>query len=307
MRRVYLILMFSVVFWGSSFVATKIVLRTLTPAETIAARLAVGVPPMLAFALARWGRPKFARRDWMVAFIGALVLAAHFIIQTTGLKTTTATNTGWLIAFTPLSIALLARAVHGERLRRPQLVGIIFATVGVVTLVSHGRWEGLGRPSTAGDALAFVSTFTWAAYTVLTRDLARRHHPVVVSTFISSMAGGGLVMVVGARSPWDAYARLPLEGVVALLFLGWFCLGLAFAFWQSGVARLGAARAGVFLYLEPLATTLLAVIVLGETVGPATGVGALLILVGVYHGGRMRPSGARLSSPVDPLGESPRG
>jgi len=44
----------------------------------------------------------------------------------------------------------------------------------------------------------------------------------------------------------------------------------------------GAARAGIYLYLEPVATTVLAVPYLGEKFGPLTALGGLLVLAGVY-------------------------
>jgi drug/metabolite transporter (DMT)-like permease len=65
-------------------------------------------------------------------------------------------------------------------------------------------------------------------------------------------------------------------------------MGLAHWFWQEGVARLGAARAGVFLYLEPLATTGLAVPYLGESFGLFTAVGGAMVLAGVYLAERKR-------------------
>ena len=77
----------------------------------------------------------------------------------------------------------------------------------------------------------------------------------------------------------------------SLLFLG--VLGtLAQWFWQIGVARLGASRAGVWLYLEPLATTALAVPLLGERCGPWTFVGGGMVLAGVAWAQR-RPGRAR--------------
>ena len=57
---------------------------------------------------------------------------------------------------------------------------------------------------------------------------------------------------------------------------------MAHWFWQIGVSKVGAARAGVFLYLEPLATTALAVPYLGEPFGMATLIGGGLVLCGVW-------------------------
>jgi drug/metabolite transporter (DMT)-like permease len=74
---------------------------------------------------------------------------------------------------------------------------------------------------------------------------------------------------------------LPPEPLIALFFLG--VLGtLTQWFWQIGIANIGAARAGIFLYLEPVATTSLAVPLLHESAGIFTIVGGLLVLAGVW-------------------------
>jgi drug/metabolite transporter (DMT)-like permease len=52
--------------------------------------------------------------------------------------------------------------------------------------------------------------------------------------------------------------------------------------WQIGVARLGASRAGLFLYIEPLATTVLAVPLLGESFTAFTAIGGSLVILGVW-------------------------
>ncbi len=74
---------------------------------------------------------------------------------------------------------------------------------------------------------------------------------------------------------------LPTEALIALLFLG--VLGtLAQWFWQIGVAKIGAAKAGIFLYLEPVATTALAIPLLKESFGVFTAIGGLLVMAGVW-------------------------
>jgi drug/metabolite transporter (DMT)-like permease len=78
------------------------------------------------------------------------------------------------------------------------------------------------------------------------------------------------------------------RAIAALLYLGIPGLALGQWFWQEGVARLGAARAGLYLYLEPLATLALAVPLLGEPFGPFVALGGGLVLAGVYVGQRDR-------------------
>lgn len=85
---------------------------------------------------------------------------------------------------------------------------------------------------------------------------------------------------------WTPLATLPAELIGALVFLGLGGVAIAQWFWQVGVARLGAAKAGLFLYLEPLATTGLAVPFLGESFGAAAALGGALVLAGVFVGHR---------------------
>ena len=57
---------------------------------------------------------------------------------------------------------------------------------------------------------------------------------------------------------------------------------------QEEVARIGAAKAGLFLYIEPLATTALAVPFLHEYFGISTVIGGLIVLCGIYWSQRRR-------------------
>jgi drug/metabolite transporter (DMT)-like permease len=83
-------------------------------------------------------------------------------------------------------------------------------------------------------------------------------------------------------SDWGKFVRLPFEPLMAIVFLGVIAMALANWWWQKGVASIGAAKAGTFLYVEPLATTLLAVPLLHESFGVFTLAGGFLVLCGVY-------------------------
>lgn len=98
-----------------------------------------------------------------------------------------------------------------------------------------------------------------------------------------------VALAFGASADLESVRRLSPRGIVALLYLAIPGLALGQWFWQEGVARLGAARAGLYLYLEPLATLALAVPLLHEPFGPLAALGGGMVLVGVYTGQRGRP------------------
>jgi drug/metabolite transporter (DMT)-like permease len=98
-------------------------------------------------------------------------------------------------------------------------------------------------------------------------------------TYLGWLKSVGDWLVLGSAFTWALYT---IAGVIALLFLAVMGTALAQWIWQVGVAKLGASKAGIFLYLEPVATTVLAVPYMGERFGIATAIGGLLVLSGVY-------------------------
>jgi drug/metabolite transporter (DMT)-like permease len=279
---VRLLLLFAVIIWGSTFVATKVVVPFVNPAELIGLRLLIGLPILGIIAIAKRVRFRFSRREHLNILLSSAVICAHFLIQITGLKYTSATNSGWLIALSPLLIAVLSATLLHERIGKREMVGIGAATIGVILLVSRGDLMSLGWLENTGDWLVLVSAFTWAIYTVSIRDLSRTRDPLAVTFAVLLPASVGLLGYLLLHSDWSRFLQLPASALAALLFLGVCGTALGQWFWQEGLAKVGAAKAGIFLYLEPFSTTVLAVAYLGEEFGVVAGIGAILILGGVY-------------------------
>ena len=282
------LLLAAVVIWGWTFVATKVLVAELGPVEILGLRLAIGLPFLGAILLVKRAPLRFARADLRPLLAGGAVFALHFLVQIAGLQTTTASNTGWIISVSPLALAVLSFVFLRERIGWGGVAGIAVATAGVVLLVSRGSVADLDWLRSTGDWLVLASAFTWALYTVSTRDLVRRRHPLAV-TFGILLVAAALTAVLFALTADLARVRaLSPHGLAALLYLAIPGMALGQWFWQEGVARLGASRAGLYLYLEPLATLTLAVPLLGEPFGPFLALGGGLVLAGVALGQRER-------------------
>lgn len=291
MILVRFLLILTVLLWGWSFVATKICLEYLSPVEIIGWRYVIGLPLMGVVILAKRTPFRIPRGEygWFLAAGGTIT--THFLIQVIGMQYTSATNTGWLISVTPLVMAVLSYVFLKERLTIGAVAGIIVATTGVLLLVSGGRIFELGWLRSVGDWLVLASAHTWAVFTILTRDLSRRCGALVTPFVVLSISAILLVGFMATTSDLSKVVHLPAQPMVALLFLG-VLMGLGLWFWQEGVSKFGAARAGVYLYLEPLATTVLAVPYLGEEFGLFTALGGGLVLGGVFLAERRAPKAA---------------
>jgi drug/metabolite transporter (DMT)-like permease len=282
------LLLVAVVVWGWTFVATKILVAEIGPVEILGLRLAIGLPFLGGVLLVRRVGLRFDRRDLRTLAAGGAILALHLLVQIAGLVETTATNTGWIIGASPLALAALSFLFLGERIGWSGIAGIAVATTGILLLVSRGDLGDLAWLRSRGDWLVLASAHTWALYTVATRDLARRRDPLAVTFAILLVAAVLVAALFAVSADLERVRALSPAGVAALLYLAIPGLALGQWFWQEGVARLGASRAGLYLYLEPLATMALAWPLLGERCGPFTLLGGALVLAGVYVGQRER-------------------
>ena len=278
------LLLSAVVIWGWTFVATKVLVAEIGPLEIFALRLAIGLPFLGAVLLVKRVPLRFTRADALPLVAGGAIFTLHFLVQIAGLVTTTATNTSWIISVSPLALAVLSFLFLHERIGWRGAAGIAIATAGIVLLVSDGNPAALGWLRSTGDWLVLASAHTWAVYTVVTRDLARRRHPLAVTFGILLIAATFTAILFIAAGDTTRVRSLSPRGVAALLYLAIPGLALGQWFWQEGVSKLGAARAGVYLYLEPLATLALAIPLLGKRFGAVTAIGGGLVLAGVYLG-----------------------
>lgn len=281
-----LALLVTVVVWGWSFVATKICLAQLRPFELLGLRFAIALPVLGILLRVRGVGLRPGLREPRLLAIGALLIGVHFFVQFTGLVYTSATNTGWIIATTPLVMAVLAYAVLRERLSLRSWCGVALATGGIVVLVSQGKVRDLGWLGSIGDWLILASAHTWALYTIATRDLVRRQDPQAVTFLVLIPVSALSVAAMVFASDWHAVASLDFEVVLSLVYLGVVATALGHWLWQVGVQQVGAAEAGLYLYLEPIATTVLAVSYLGEPILATTLLGGGLVVLGVWFGTR---------------------
>jgi drug/metabolite transporter (DMT)-like permease len=284
--RAHVLLLTAAVMWGWTFVATKIALDDLGPIELFGLRLAVGLPALAAVLVWRRVPLEFSRADAAPLVAGGAILAAHFLIQVAGLVTASATNTSWIITISPLAVAILSAVFLGESIGWRCAAGILIATFGIVMLVSQGRPTDLGWLRSTGDWLVLISAFTWAVYTVVTRDLVQRRHPLAVTVSVLSITAVIVSVVFVFTADWAQIRTMSAPALLSVLYLAVPGLALGHWFWQEGVAEIGATRSGLYLYLEPIATLALAVPLLGEPFGLPALLGGALVLAGVIMGQR---------------------
>ena len=271
--------------WGVTFVATKVALSQITPAAVVWLRFGIGLLLLGATVALRrqyaWPRGKDLVYFALLGFIG---ITFHQWLQSTGMVTSHATTTAWIVATTPIFMAVLGWMTLRERLSTIQAFGIGVAALGVLLVVTGGKLGTLveGKFGVEGDFLILLSSPNWAVFSTLSRRGLLQHPPTQMMFFV--MAFGWLFSSLPfiAGSGWIYLVRLRWDGWLAILFLGVCGSGLAYIFWYDALQVLPVSQVGAFVYLEPFVTVIVAAVVLGEPLVWASIVGGGGILAGVW-------------------------
>lgn len=281
----YIEVFFAVVVWGASFIATKVALGDISPITIVWLRFTMGVV-ILGFAVAI--RRQFAlpnKTEWgYFALLGFLGITLHQWLQSNGLITSEASTTAWIVATTPVFMALLGWLVLKEGLGWVKVFGILLAFMGVLIVVSDGDITSIsiGKFGAPGDVLILISALNWAVFSTLSRRGLKSHPASLMMFYVMSLGWIFTSLLFIPSEGLSEIPRLTLNGWIGILFLGIFCSGLAYIAWYDALQALSAAQTGVFLYIEPLVAVVVAALVLAEPVTWASLLGGAVILMGVW-------------------------
>ena len=262
----YLLIILAVIFWGCSFIATKVALKELSPETIISLRLIIASVFLFITAIIYKKDFSINLKSHGIIFILALIAVFHLMIQVTGLKYTTASNTGWIIGTAPIFMAILAAIFFKEKIGLLKISGIIIAMFGLLLLIGKGNITNVDLIENKGDLLVLASAFTWGVYSMVNKKISLSYSPLMTILYLFIMMVIIIVPFNLNEASVNSVVHLSVNGWISILFLGLFCSGIAYVIWAYSLRDLESARVGAFLYFEPLVTVLAAWILLSESI-----------------------------------------
>ena len=270
----YLLLVLTVLFWAGNFVLARSLVDILPPFSMAGMRWTLAFLILLPFVF------NHVKRDWrlllkhwkIVSILSLFGVAAFNCLIYLGVQKTTATNATLLQSAIPIMVLLVCVFVYRERLSKRQLMGVFSSFVGVLFIISEGKFSTmLSLQLNIGDLWILAAVTCWTIYSILLR-----YKPVQISGLSLLAAnifiGNLLIYPFGYLELfyWEgqtfslAQFTLTQDIVIATLYLAVFPSLLSYLFWNRAVAEVGAAKASLFIHLLPVFGTILAAIFLDE-------------------------------------------
>ena len=280
-RAGHLAALFTISIWSTTFLATKVLLRSYSPMEILLIRFIIGYLALFAFDPHRLPRLSL-RQELQFAGAGLCGLTLYYLLENVALTYTMASNVGVVLSAAPFFTAIVIHvfAKEDERFNWNFLFGFLIALAGICIISFNGSQL---RFSPLGDVLAVSAALAWAFYSLFLREIGKYDLPNIAVT--RHIFFYGIVFLIPALPFFDVRldpARfLQTENWANLLFLGFGASALCFVIWNFAVRQLGAVKSSVYIYLSPAITVIASAILLHEPITPLAVLGTGLTLAGL--------------------------
>jgi len=282
------LLAFAIIYfvWGSTFLAIRVGVREVPPLVLASMRFVVAGGVLFGW-MRLSGTPSPSRREWLAAS----VLAVCIFVVDYGLlfwaeqrvpSGIAAVMLATIPVFMALSEILILRT---QRLTLRLALALVVGIGGVAVLVSRSLSQSFGEApiDRAGAVALVIAAISWSIASALTRKL-----PLPASKVMSSgaqMLAGGILLALTAallgefrgfnihavsHGAWFALAYLIVAGSI---------VGFTAYVWL--IHHESPTKVGTYAYVNPVVAVIVGYFLGGETVGPRTLLGTLLVLVSV--------------------------
>ncbi len=187
-----------------------------------------------------------------------------------------------MISTIPVMIIIFCWLLKIEKTNIFQILGVIFSLCGVVVIITKANLTILLNLNfNKGDLWMVVAMFSWALYSALLR---KKKLELSQLSLLQTIISTGLVFLLPAyliELALGYKANIHLPFILTLTYVVLFPGLASFILWIKGISIIGSNRAGIFLHLIPIFSTIFAIIIFKEKFMLYHLIGAILIISGI--------------------------
>lgn len=272
----YFYLVVTLLFFSSLEVVTKPISGKVDPFFLTFFRFIVGGTFLIL--LASLSKRRIERIDFpKLALVGCLNGVISMTLLQLSVKYSNASTAATLVAMNPLFVGVFVQLLGKDKISKKKWLAMALGALGVIILSS----ANVAGDSTFGIICGILAAISFALYTVLMKDFSGKYGALLataVSTFSAGVVYGLLLTVSGKLS----LPRLTWFETLILLYVGIGVTGVAYVTFFKAIQRFGPVKTSVIFYLKPVVASLLALLLLYETMNVQKIVGTVIVVVSLF-------------------------
>lgn len=216
----------------------------------------------------------------LLSFTGLIINISFFFM---GLQLTTSINATVIASSAPILLMLIAITYLKERPKKRVIIGTGISLIGILFIILRPLLENGSGGSILGNLCIVISTIGIVLYTILLKKFNLPYNPLALVFWLFFAAALLFFpLFIWETQTTNILHHITTRSIVGILFGALSSSTLAYLCYDLGVQYLKANEVGIFFYLDPIATVLLAMPLLGERITLMYIIGALTVFVGIY-------------------------
>lgn len=268
------------IIWGASFPIYKLALKDIPPFTFVFLRFFLGSVLILPFTVHNL---RIAKED-----IGKLVLYATCGISLAisllffGLRLAPSINAPIIYSAGPIILTLFAIFYLREKPNKKILIGTVISLLGVLIIVIRPIFESGFSLIIIGNFFLILACIADVTSTITLEKIMKRYSPLTI-VFWSFLIGSISILPLAILEQISNPVRtVSMGGVMGIAYGVVLAAVVAHLFFAYGAKYIKTSEIGIFAYVDPIATALVAVPLLGEKITAFYLLGALFVFGGIF-------------------------
>jgi len=216
--------------------------------------------------------------------LGILGMFGYHVLFFIALKHTTVINCSLIGAsLNPITTTLLAVLFLKDSISFKKTCWIFVSFIGAVLTITEGNFRTVFQTGiNIGDLYMIIAVLCWVIYTIISKKVSLKFSPIVIITYSFMFCSLLLIPFVLIEKPWTFLGNTTSTGWLSILYMAIFPSVIGFLIQQISVKRIGPRRTSMFVFLIPIFSIILSVLILKEVLHPIKILSSLLVVIGVY-------------------------
>lgn len=220
--------------------------------------------------------PKLA----ILAFFGFFL---HIALLLFGLTLTASINSPIIASAAPIFLLIGSALFLKEKIKNKTIYGTIVSLLGVIIIILRPLIEQGLDASIIGNVLLLISTAAFVVYTILLKEYNFKYNAFTLTFWLFVITA----IIYFPFFLWESagtniMSTLEVKAVIGIIFSAVLTSVVGYVFYNFAIQKIHASETGVFLYIDPIVTVIVALPLLGEKLTPSFLLGALFVFLGIF-------------------------